>query len=178
MTVGATSWRDTLTAAQREAWELYAENTAWLNALGQSVYLTGQQHYVRQYVACSLLGRTPATDGPTSFGVPDPPELWTPSISVSSGTLDIAFTASMDTDDLDWIFFQGQPKSPSINFFNGPWRYAGAIEGDGSTAPTSPASLTLQWPVGVGQRVWVYARAIDPEGRLSAKFRKLLAVAS
>jgi hypothetical protein len=178
MTTAATSWRDTLTDDQRAAWDLYGENTDWQNRIGQTVNLTGQAHYIRQYVASMLYDRAPASEGPTSFGLPDPPELWTPSISVGADQLSIAFTASMDTDDLDWLFFMGMPKPASHNFFNGPWRFAGAIEGDQASAPESPQTFDLPWPVGEDQRVWVYGRALDPEGRLSAKFRKILAVAA
>lgn len=176
MTAASTSWRDTLTDTQRAQWDLYAENTPWLNKLGQSVSLTGQMFYIRQYVAASLYSRTPVAAGPGTFGVPDPPELWTPTISVAADNVSIAFTATLNTDDLDWLFFMGQPKSPSITFFDGPWRFLGAIEGDSTTPPSSPETFDLQWPVAVDQKVWIYGRALDPEGRLSAKFRQDVAV--
>ena len=67
---------------------------------------------------------------------------------------------------------------PGVNSFDGPWRYAGTILGNSITPPTTPAAISVPFPVVEGQRIWVKAYIMKPDGRQSTPFRdSTLAVA-
>jgi len=44
------AWGETLTDQQRTDWDTYGANVAWENRLGETIYLTGQNHYIRSNV--------------------------------------------------------------------------------------------------------------------------------
>jgi hypothetical protein len=170
----AAIWQSVLTKAQRAAWDLYAASVPLTDRLGDARYATGLNHYLRSNVpriqAGSPLARV--DDGPTEFLLP----LLTPltfTADVSDGELSVAFT---NTDE--WatavggalLLYVSPPRGPSINYFKGPYRYAGRILG-AAEAPVSPQKVNLPFPVTTGDRVFIRARAITADGRLSAPFR-------
>jgi hypothetical protein len=69
------------------------------------------------------------------------------------------------------VIFTSRPMSPAINYFKGPYRFAGLIEGDSITPPTSPANVTSPWALEVDQKVFVRAAVLRADGRYSADFR-------
>jgi hypothetical protein len=167
------AWRDVLTEAQREAWGIYADNTAWVNKLGDSVTLSGQNMYCRSNAAVLQAGLARVDDAPTEFG-----------LAVAEGSLGLAGSEATQTilvqydDGADWcseddaaqLLYLGLPQSASIHFFGGPYRFAGVILGDAGTPPTSPHSISgtdLPYPIAAGQRLWVRTRVLRADGRLS-----------
>jgi hypothetical protein len=60
-----------------------------------------------------------------------------------------------------------RPQNITKNFFRGPYRYAGKIEGDSVTPPTSPATLVSDFPYAAGQRAFLRVRVSRADGRLS-----------
>ena len=79
-----TRWSSVLTAVQRTAWNLYASNTPMTNRLGETVNLTGFNHYIRSNslllrCALSLVGA-----GPSTFELPAQDGLF--AISISEAT--------------------------------------------------------------------------------------------
>jgi hypothetical protein len=58
----------------------------------------------------------------------------------------------------------------SVNFFKGPYRYAGRINGAVSP-PVSPQNVTWPFVVAVGQKVFAQFRCILADGRVSSTFR-------
>lgn len=174
----ATRYRDVLTPAQRSAWELYASNTSWLNKLGQSVYLTAQNQFIRSNLVALAGGLTPYDDAPTEFGIPDQETDWTPTASEATQLISVAFTFDTSTDDQLWVFYMGKPRSASRVFYAGPWRYIGNITGDNASPPASPQTFSVAWPIAENQLLTVYCRRLDTDGRLTEPFLQTLTVAA
>lgn len=169
------AWLNELDATQREGWEIYAANVPLLDRLGEPRNVTGLNHYVRSNVPRLQSGGTllRIDDAPTVYNLGE----YTPpvpgSVTVATDVLSLAFTATdaWATEDLAaMLVYCSRPQSTSINYFKGPYRYAGVILGD-TPAPTSPASITVPFNVEAGQRVFVRAQVVRADGRLSMPFR-------
>lgn len=167
-------WANTLTAAQRTAWNLYADSVDMLNRLGETVQLSGFNHYVRSNSILIRDGHTPVDDGPTIFSLPEADGDFAISISEATQLISVVFDDTLDWCDEDDAFmfvFMGRPQNPQRNFFAGPWLFADTIDGDSVAAPTTPETLACPIVCTEGQRVWAYARIALPDGRLSTLFR-------
>lgn len=167
-------WAQTLTAAQRTAWNLYAANVVMQNRLGESMNLSGFNHYLRSNMPLSQNALTLVDDGPVVFELPakDP----TLSIAISEATQ--AFTVTFD-DTLAWageddaylFMLGGQPQNAQRNFFGGPYRNLGPFPGNTAVPLTSPMVVASNFAVAELQHVWLRARIMRPDGRLSEPFR-------
>lgn len=170
----AAAWGGTLTEAQRNAWTSYAENTPVTNRIGDSIVLSGLAMYQRSNVARLQAGLARVDDGPGTFGLPeftgvswDPPD-------AAADTVDVNFTNTdvwANEDGGALLVYASRPQSPSINYFKGPYRFMGSVAGNGTTAPTSPATMTLPFVTTAGQKIFFYARCTEADGRLSSTFR-------
>jgi len=167
--VVSAAWSSTLTSAERAAWNLYGSNVPVTDALGDSINLSGQQWYVGANTLRLRAGLSIISDGPTTFSRPS---FTSPSSATIEQTDDVGFVYD-NTDG--WanetggalLCFAGKPVAPSINFFKGPFRYAGKIVGDDTTPPTSPAALTSPFTQTDGQNVWIRLVAVLADGRFS-----------
>lgn len=168
----ATYWRDTLTKAQRDAWDLYAANTNWTNAVGQVVNLTGLNHFLRCNNMRLVVGRAITVAAPVIFGIPDQEDNWNFAADSTTQDLTITYGFGTDVDDQDYAFYQGQPVDGSRTFFAGPWRGLGNVIGDNGNPPASPKVAAAVYPIGVGQRSFVYVRRIDDDARVTQPFRR------
>lgn len=170
--VGA--WTNTLTTPQRGAWDVYAANTPVFDALGASIHLTGQQMFIRSNTARLQVGLPLVTTAPGTFdlGTYSIPSAGT--VSAAADTIQIAFDNTdewANEDDSNMLIYTSRPQNPSVNYFKGPYQFAGMIPGDGTTPPTSPATITLAFPVVVGQKVFWKATVTRADGRYSIPFR-------
>jgi len=170
----AEAWNDELSVAQRTAWNLYGSSTAMLNRLGETVYLSGFNHYVRSNSIRLFAGPASRIDaGPTSFTLPVVDPVFTVACQ-NDNTIDITYDDTMDWCDLDnaqMMVFMGSPKGQGRNFFAGPWRYAWRAVGSSVAPPASPSEgNTPPFVITPGQKVWFYARISLDDGRLSNKF--------
>lgn len=158
-----------VTSAQRAAWAVYAENTPITNALGATIKLTANQWYV----ACNSLrlqGGVAVIDaGPVTYGLPTL-TLPVPTIVAAGTTTSLAFT---NTDA--WageaggylLVFASRPQNATINFFKGPYRFAGKVTG-AATPPTTPATITLPFTIGpVTSKMFFRFVALRADGRKS-----------
>jgi hypothetical protein len=167
-------WTNTLSAAQRAAWDVYAENTPLIDRLGEARNVGGLGMYVRTNTPILQAGLTRIDDAPTTFNTGEFTEPSVGTISAGGGTLGIVFDnadAWANEDDAAMLVLISRGQNPGINYFKGPYRYAGKIDGDGATPPTSPASMTLPFAVAAGQKVFVQVRVVRADGRLSLPFR-------
>lgn len=167
-------WSQTLSAAQRTAWNLYGSSVAMKNRLGESVFLTGFNHYIRSNHWFNRMGRTLVDDGPVVFELPETDP--TMSVAISEATQQVTMTFD-DTqpwcseDDAMLVILQSQPQNPQRNFFNGPWTGRSAKVGAAGVPVTSPldyASITVATEL---QKMWVRFRILRADGRLSEPFR-------
>jgi len=169
-----TRWSSVLTPVQRTAWNLYAASVAMKNRLGESIYLSGFNHYIRSNANLKKWQQTLIAAGPTVFELPsqDPTATVAISLATQLATLTFDNTQAWATTNGGFLYlFQGSPQNPQRNFFAGPWRSLGKINGDTGAPPTSPKTFAVPFAVALGQRVWIYARAQTADGRLSEPFR-------
>lgn len=168
----AQAWRDTLTAAQRIDWNTWASQNPITNSFGDPLVLSGQQMYVRLN-ACRLRTSfaTRVDAAPTTAGLAS---LTPGTLSASVGANDIELTYT-NTDA--WaneaeggLMLRCSPaQSAGRTFFRGPYRLCAAVQGDGSTAPTSPLIGAPPFGEGptAGQVFFAVAIAFRADGRLS-----------
>ncbi len=167
-------WSAVVTAAQRAAWDLYASNVVMLNKLGESVHLTGFNHYIRSNVILSNLGAAQYDDGPVVFELPaqDPTFAITASEATQQITAAYDDTMAWDTENGGYLYiYQGQPQNAQRNFFAGPWRYLHAVTGAAGAPVASPDVSAAVFAIAEGQHLWCYARIQRADGRLSEPFR-------
>lgn len=143
------TFANTLTGAQRTGWQTYATNTPVTDALGHSITLTGQQMFVkcnslRLQAGLSVIAAPPGLYGLAALTLP------VPTIIAAGTTASVAIT---NTDA--WagevggalLIYASRPFGGTINYFKGPYRYAGKVAGAVSP-PTSPATVTLPFTIG------------------------------
>lgn len=166
-------WNDTLSQAQRDAWDAYALNTPISNALGNDVNVGGKGMFTRGYVPRRLASLSAVLNGPGTFGLP---ALGTVGITSITASTKVAIVTFDNTQD--WatavggalLLFTSRPVNPSINGYKGPYRFAGRILGAVS-APTSPQNITTVFPLTAGQKVFWRLVAVTADGRVSPDFR-------
>lgn len=167
-------WANDLTSAQRTAWNLYGSSVAMKNRLGESIFLTGFNHYIRSNSILKRSGRTVVDAGPTVFELPaaDPTFSMACAQTDNKGTFTYDDTMAWANEDNGWMhMFMGSPQNPQRNFFAGPWRLYSAVAGSLGSPPSSPGDSSAPFAMSTGQRVWVYARISRADGRLSEPFR-------
>lgn len=167
-------WAETLTGVQRTAWNLYAASVAMKNRLGESIKLTGFNHFIRSNFIANMVPYPLISDGPTVFELPaqDPTLAVTASEATQILTCAYDDTQPWATEDAAYIFFfQGTPQNLQRNFFDGPWRFIGSVGGIDPGGPVEPHAAAADFAMAEGQRQWIYARIMRADGRLSETFR-------
>lgn len=169
----ANAWQTVLTAAQRAAWDTYAGNVPVVGPLGDPLVLTGQQMYIRNNTPIVQAGLTRVDDGPVEMALAD---LSPVSIAIAGGASTISVTFSeddqwVDEDDAALIVLASREQSPAINFFKGPYRLAGKIDGSSGVPPTSPSNVTSKFAYTSGNKGFVQARCVLADGRVSSPQR-------
>jgi len=173
MTTMVQRWIQTLTPAQRIDWANYATNVPVVNKLGESIFLTGQNMYVRSNV--QRLRNDPTTivdDAPTIYnlGTFTPVQM---TIDTATGQMSLAFT---DTDA--WageiggfmFLFVSRPMSLTRNFFGGPYRDTGTPV-EGAVVPPSSPQVVGTYPFGTlsnAVQVRVRATVATADGRYTS----------
>lgn len=167
-------WSTVLNQAGRDIWNLYAANVAMKNRLGETVTLTGFNHYIRSNALRLQLGFAAIDAGPDLFELP----AHDPSLAIAPAEASQQCNVTFD-NTMDWanetggvlFIYQGMSQNPQRNFFAGPWRWCTCVGGDDVTPPVSPEPAPAVYHLSVGQHIWVYARIQRADGRLSEKFR-------
>ena len=174
-------WSSTVTAPQRAQWDAYAEAIAWKNKLGATVKLTGFNMYIRSNMALDVAGIVPVDAGPAILSLPDGDSLFSVTISEATQLISVTFDDTLgwlDEDDGALLVSAGTPVNVTRDFFDGPWRVAGAISGSSTVPPTTPETVPAPFAYQEGQLVYVRARIIREDGRVSQFFRNSVAVAA
>jgi len=170
-------WLDVLTPEQRAAWDTYALNVELPNPLGQPRNVGGLGMFVRSNVPRLQASPTDLPridDAPTIFNLGEYTSPNLLSASEATQTADVTFDNTdewANEDSSGLLIYGSRARNPSINYFKGPYRLAGYVEGNGTTPPTSPISLEWPFPFTVGQRLFMMVRVSRADGRLSTPFR-------
>lgn len=173
----AAMWSGVLTDVQRASWDLYALNVPLPNPLGSPVNVGGIGMFMRTNVLVlqtGAAGGAVITTAPAIFNLGEFTEPSITAISAATDQLTLAFNADdawVSEDDSNMLIFTSRPMSPAINYFKGPYRFAFSIDGEVLLPPTSPATDNLSFQCEVGQKIFVRARVIRADGRVSAEFQ-------
>jgi len=163
-------WHSEMSPVQRNLWDVYAAAVAMTNRLGETIHLTGFNHFIRTNAHRYKTGFAPLAAAPTTLSLAEKdPAAACAEEDISAQTFDMAFGVvgwGPDPDDKAHIcFYQGQPQLQSRNFFAGPWRYIGKYVP--SNGPSSPVTLPAAFSFALDQKVWFQARVLLRGGRLS-----------
>lgn len=163
-------WHDDLTAVQRGLWDTYAAAVAMKNRLGETIHLTGFNHFIRSNAAQLNIGEAVIAAAPTILSLPEKdPDLVCSAEDIAGQTFTFTCNVSGWVPDGDpkfgIIISQGQPQLASRNFFATPWRYMDFIDATEGAAGT--ATFAASFAFALGQKVWFNARIITDSGRLS-----------
>lgn len=170
----AEKWTSGLTEVQRAAWNLYGSSVAMTGKFGDTIYLSGFSHFLRSNCSRLKAGIVDVQAGPTSFLLPEADATFTPTVSEATQLISIVFDTNLAWVDEDEAFMSVQMSAPhniGRDFIGGPYRYAGVIEGDSVTPPTSPQTVAVPFAVVQNQQVIVRARIGRADARLSEFFQ-------
>lgn len=167
-------WANTLTLAQRTAWNLYGSSVAMQDAMGATIYLTGYNHFIRSNLIRKQLDLALISAGPTIFELPAQDPTFNIGCSEATQQVDSGFDITMA-----WaleaggyiVFFFGKPQNAQRNTFFGPWRQFAWVAGADPGPIVSPDQTVAPFAIAEGQHVWEYARILRADGRLSEPFR-------
>ena len=159
-------WQSRLSQGERLGWNDYGQNNPVLNRLGEQILLTGLNWFIKLNALRLQAGGAVVDDAPvgSSTGIPDT-SLDISDIDLDGATIDIAFDITgnwVGQDAGAMLIFVPDILSLGVESFNHPMRFAGAIQGDATTPPTSPATLAYPWggPTG-GGKVFCEATIIE-----------------
>lgn len=169
----AERWHGDLTVAQRAAWEVYAAAVSMLNRLGETIYLTGYNHYIRSNTIRLYIGAAVIDTAPIVMSLPEKdPVTQCSEETIAAQTFTFICSAliwGVGADTLNGIaLYMGLPQLASRNYFNGPWRYMGII--DPAEGAVGQAVENAPYPFGLGQKVWFKARMLTMSARLSVEW--------
>lgn len=160
----AALWSSTLTAVQREQWNVWAGNQAKEGPLGNSINLTGINAYV--WLNAHLLDA-----GDTRIDAPPivvaPTGLLTASVDISAiNTADVTFTATPIAANHKLVMFMSLPQSGSAlpNFAQC------RIVGYSAAAQASPWAATIPFSVTSGQTCVFFVGIMDDETGLISPY--------
>lgn len=169
----AARWNGILTDVQRATWETYAANVTVLDPFGDPRLIPAISHFVRSNVPRMQSGEAPLDVAPTIFNLG---EFTNPAFNTIETTeiVEVTFDtgdAWVGEDGSKMLVYASRPQNPGKLFFKGPYRYADSIDGDATTPPTSPASISLPFPCVSGQNMFYRVAVMRADGRYSLSFR-------
>ena len=167
-------WGATLTAGQRTAWNLYGSSVAMKNRLGENVFLTGFNHYIRSNAFRAAYGKTPVDAGPVIFELPQADPAFTFAGGEAAQQITVSFDDTLAWDNEDGgflVYYQGSPQNAQRNFFAGPWKLLSFTAGVTGVPVASPVVEASVFAIAEGQHQWGYARILRADGRISEPFR-------
>jgi hypothetical protein len=174
-------WNSQLSAAQRIAWNLYGSQVTMLDKLGQEIFLTGFNHYLRSNTVVLAAPYPRVDDAPTIFTLAESDGSFAAAISEATQLVSVTFDTNLDwvgEDDAGMLIKMSRPVNAGQTFIPPVFRMAGFIDGDSGTPPTSPQTIACPFVATEGQNVLIEGRIVRADGRLSAPFRDSLSVAS
>lgn len=177
----AAYWSETLTQVQRDAWNLYGNTVEMLNKLGDTIHLTGFNHFLRSNCAILQASGTQVDAGPTNMSLPTVDESAEAGASEGTQLVSIVFDDNMDwcsEDGAHMTVLMASPKGVGVEFIDGPFRFAGAFDGNSTTPITSPQTVAAPFGIAITQKSQVQLRIARADGRVTAPFRDTFSVGS
>lgn len=172
----APQWSSLLSEAQRNGWNLYANNVVMIDTLGQPIKLSGINHFIRSNAPRVQVSLPVIDDPPTIFNIGDTPIIssfaaaQTPASPDLAIVIDGSILAPASADDVILVYL-GRPQNGGVAFFRGPYR---AFAPGGVAAPPAGdfhltfAITDLPFVMTAGQAEFVRMQVSRADGRLSA----------
>jgi len=173
------AWSQILTPGQRAAWGVYAAAVNFTNSLGQTITLTGFNHYIRSNVARRNNGISRMDTGPVVLILPPTDGDFAVEVSEGSQLATITFddaAAWCSEDSGHMSIHQGVPKNSATSFYGNHFRHLGILNGNSGSPISSPQTIPVDFPVAVTQKDWFFGRVGRADGRLSETFRDVAVV--
>jgi len=166
-----TAW-SLLATEVRDAWATYASNITIPNRLGDQINLSGYNMFCRTKSICDLIGVATPAAAPTVMALADQDASIEVAASASTQVVTVTYDATKD-----WagevgghlLCYQGKPQNATINSYNGPFKYAGKVDG-AETPPSGSYAMPSIHTIGAGQKVFMQFRVLRADGRLSSPF--------
>lgn len=163
-------WHDTLEVDERGLWDTYAAAVAMKNKLGESIKLSGFNHFIRSNSVRMMHHPGAVTFAPTELSLPpQDPDLACSAEDIAGQTFTFGCDADLFAANGDRLVNimvdQGRPQLASRNFFDGPWRYMDAF--DVAEGQAGTATFDAPFTFAEGQKVWFRARTYTNFGRVS-----------
>ncbi len=168
------AWSQICTLAQREAWEVYAKAVNFTNALGQTITLTGYNHYIRSNMARINDGFTRVDAAPVILLLPPTDGSFACEVSEANQLVTVSFDDSAawcSEDSAKMSIHQGVPKNSAVAFYGNHFRVLGTLLGDSGSPITSPQTIAVDFPVAANMKNWFFGRVQRDDSRLSERFR-------
>lgn len=169
----SSQWSDILTQAERDLWDTYALNVPLPNAFGEARNVGGIGMFNRCNISRIQTGLQVILAAPTIFNLG---EFTAPTLesATAPNTMSIGFQPEdnwAEESGSAMLIYGSRGTNPGINYFKGPYRFMGRIDGDDTTPPTAPAAMVNPFPLVATQRVFLRAVVSRLDGRLSSDFR-------
>lgn len=178
-------WLNSLSAANRALWEAYAAAVPMTDKLGQTIYWSGQNHFVRSNSLRLQLGEAIVEAGPSTFNTGEPvtsiemTTAGTPNtLGLASGGASLSTTANIAggcSDNGDLAVFIGPSIPATWTSYKGPYQLM-TIEAAASAATTVAlddaltALLNANGAPADGQVRPVRLRVVYDDGRVSQPY--------
>lgn len=163
-------WTEATTAAQREAWNVFAAATPTLDSLGNTIQLTGQQRFVAANSLALLAGLNPILDAPTIFNTGFAPSSIA-HVQVEGTDMEILVNFDAALEAAGTLFaFLARPQNasrarvPSTFRFVGIADLAAAATTGAVNTPVADIPYPLAFP---GGAAWIRAVMLYDDGRVS-----------
>lgn len=154
-------WHEELDNTERGLWENYAAAVAMKNKLGETIHLSGFNHFLRSNAVRLKIGGEIYPSGPTTLSLAEKDEdLVCTEESLAAQTFTFTFNdtgwGAGEEDKKGLLLYMGKPQLISRQSYHGPFRYMDHVDPTEGVAGTgdyaSPYSFAL------GQKVWFRAR--------------------
>lgn len=180
------AWSNLLSAGQREAWRTYGNETPVINRLGDETRLTGQQQFIRSFVAFSRAGLSPVLAAPTIYNTGEPV------VNIGGGAVPpntVEIVASVFTADAMLMAAAsdggnvaigiGPPVNPGVEYYGGRANFmqAAALVNNATSAALDDTAADWANPWGLptaGERRGMVARVLYDDGRVSQQYRAIV----
>ena len=186
-------WATNLSELERNSWRNYAAQVPMLDKLGQMKHRTGQQMFIRSYVANMVIAGVAAPDqmnGPPDLGANVTGVRATATLEPSLGIGEVESVLSWQTNAIlasasdgdGWLgLYIGPPVSDGVSYWKGPYQFAtrAEVSVDDSAVSFTGAladNANSNGGVAIGQRRPVRLIITYEDGRVSQEWSAILPV--
>jgi hypothetical protein len=163
-----------LTSAQQAAWASYAASHPYVDRLGQSIILTGQNMYVAINTQLVNCGASTVSVPPADSSVWSPSDL---AFTATAGTpaLSVTWTAGDAADYL--LIAWAKPQSSGRSFVSNYWQEA--VEAADGATYNALAGFTAQYgALAIGQRLFLKGTPVNQYGVTGVPVKVVVQIAS